>query len=554
MGTRSAFLTCMFFFVLVSFALLLGKTRLNIAHAAICGTGDCHIQGTVYVDGKAKSGEIVNVGGTDYTTNSSGDFLALGLNKGTYAVEYKGTTYHITVGPNCDVDGAPSPPAHCASDNNAYEIDFHVSSPTPTPTPNPTPTPTPTPGPTVTPTPTPSAYSISGSLYVDTNNDQHKDGGEQPYAGGTSTFSITGPTSLSLSTNTGVWSSGTTLPAGTYTVSYTSALPQGYTLTYPLNGPPPSFILSIGPSCSVTANDASCSNGNVVNVDFGITNLHPWYQSFCGDIRVDKGITDLIPANPVCGSVSGAYAVQTQANYCPNNPGVAFTGNSDANFNLGQASVNNWLVGGSLYSEVFKPVLSTVIRTSYAYMTTTASQSGIMPIDLSTICNLSNCTLPANLSHGLYLANGNVNLNSFTFPPNQNYVFLVNGDLTILGNISIPIGSGSTATFSVSGNIMVDKSVGVTATSTQSNLDGFYSSDNSFIVNSSGNCTDQRLNIAGSVVVNAALQGGSFQNNRDFCSQDASCPIVTFTQRPDLLLNTPSFIKHTPHLWQEVAP
>ena len=116
--------------------------------------------------------------------------------------------------------------------------------------------------PTPTPTPVP-LYSISGTVYVDTNGNQHMDNGEQGYSGN-STITITNANNVVVATLTtttnGSYTTGASLPAGTYTVSYTS-LPQGYYMTYPLSGSPPSFTVTLGGNgaCQPTTyNDEVC--------------------------------------------------------------------------------------------------------------------------------------------------------------------------------------------------------------------------------------------------------------------------------------------------------
>lgn len=398
--------------------------------------------------------------------------------------------------------------------------------------------------------------TISGNVFVDANSDGTLNNGETNYTGGTVNVNISGPVSIALSSANGTFTSGQQLTAGTYTVSYTSGVPTGYYLTYPLNGPPPSFTVQIGQGgiCTTNgANGASCTNGSISNLNFGFNNKTPWYQSFCGDVRVNNGITDTIPAAPTCGTTTGAYLIQTSAGVCTN-PGIAFSGTTNPNLGTsgGQASAApyNWTVGTSQYPSLLKT--TNTVHTSYAYLLAKMRQSGITATDLSTKCTLSNCTLPATLPHGLYQASGNVNLQAFTFPAAQDYVFLINGDLTLSGNISIPV--GSTALFSAGGNIYVANTVGSSATTTTSNLDGFYSADKSFVVNSTGVCPDLRLNIAGSVVVNAGLKGGAFTNNRDLCTNNNQCPALSITQRPDFLIHAPSFLKYANHIWQELAP
>jgi hypothetical protein len=406
---------------------------------------------------------------------------------------------------------------------------------------------------------------ISGNIFMDADGNGLYASPDTLYTAN-STITVTNASNVvvqTMNTSNGSYTTGTTLPPGNYTVSYTS-LPTSYYMSYPLNGPPATFSVTVGSSCNTNgANSASCSNGSISNLNFGITNATSWLQSFCGDVRQDTGITNTIPAAPACGTITGAYMMQPDNNVCTNSPGIAFTGNVPANFGQGQASANpsNWVVGGSGSSgtagsaEVFTPATPKVIHTSYAYMNAKARQSGITPVDLSTKCTLTSCPI-TNLSHGIYQTNPatptDVHIAASNLSGNQSYVFLVSGNLYIDG--AVKVAQGSTATFSVAGNIYVNQSIGnASASDLTTDIEGFYSTDKSFIVNSTGSC-DQRLNIAGSVIVNAGLTGGSFQNSRNLCSANASCPSVSFTQRPDMLLNAPTLIGEESHIWQELVP
>lgn len=93
----------------------------------------------------------------------------------------------------------------------------------------------------------PPTYTISGNVFTDTNKNGLIDNGEVNY---------TNPFSLSISPNSGTIitrSDGTytinNLLEGTYTVSYLS-LPSGYYMISPLNGPPPSYTVTVGTSCN----------------------------------------------------------------------------------------------------------------------------------------------------------------------------------------------------------------------------------------------------------------------------------------------------------------
>lgn len=389
----------------------------------------------------------------------------------------------------------------------------------------------------ITCTAAPPTYTITGNVFDDYNKNGLIDNGESNYTGGITLQSSGGKITTAADGTYTI----TGLTAGSYTAFYTS-LPSTYSMTSPLNGPPPSYTVTVGTNCSTNgALGSSCADGNISNLNFGISNVHPWWQVSCLDAR-ESPLVDTLPA--------GASAFITNAS-CINAPGLPFPGNVDGSYGQGQISSTNQSAGGALYPEVYSPNTST-LSTSYTALISKAQSANLSEINLSSVCNLSNCTLPANLSHGIYIANGNVILNPYTFPANQNYVLLIQGNLTINGNINIPV--GSTALFSTTGNIIVSSAVGSAPTVATANLSGWYIAGQSFINNSQGNCNDLRLNIAGAVVVNAQNGGGTLQNNRDLCGNDLNDPTISFTPRADMILNAPLFIKQEQTLSQEVQP
>jgi hypothetical protein len=326
----------------------------------------------------------------------------------------------------------------------------------------------------------------------------------------------------------------------------------------------------------------------VSNLNFGVTNENLWQQSVCLDVRDDSGAyTDPIPDTPSCGGVSGAYNSVTNAD-CTTGAGIIFSCNTAPDFGLGSANANDWQAGGvpAADQECFSGAGFNVIRTSYDYLTTTMRESGITPIDMETVCGaggLSNCTLSHGIAKGVYLADGDVRLNAFTFPVDaahpKGFIFLIHGDLSIEGNIIVP--AGSVAAFSTSGSIYVDKSVGQVVSDPNAvannnpNIEGLYSADANFIVNSYGSglnlCNadgtplDKKLNVVGSIITNAAKAGGSFQNNRDLCVYDLECPPVSFGDGENAnsglalsylltLYADGKFLSHKVFNWQELRP
>ena len=437
-------------------------------------------------------------------------------------------------------------------------------------------TPPPPPPPTATPTPAPSTFTISGYVFIDTNSDGIRQSGESTYSLGTINITSSGGTvSYPLGQSNGYFTvSG--LSTNPYTISYTNPpTASGYYFTEPLNGTSPrSFYVNVGTGCTPGAKitgsknatyDSSC---NIVNLDFGINNLNPWIQSSGSDMRIDSGFTDLIPSGATCGS----YASNLNTS---GTPGIIYSGATDPNFGNGQASQNppyGWSVGDGTNPEKYSPSASGVIKTSYSYIYSLIARNGNALGDIAAYCGsggISNCTLSPIIPNGAYVAKGNLTLNGsgFNFPTNKNYIILVNGDLNVNEKILVP--NGSTAFFTASGNINIAPSIGESSTtlcqaptslnsySSGCDLEGYYSTDKNFIVKGASVCPgspDTRLNVGGSIVVNAALNGGSFENERNLCSQDAECPAFSITERPDFVLNSPLLIMNSRRIYREVAP
>ena len=455
---------------------------------------------------------------------------------------------------------------------------------------------------------TPTYTITSSGVYVDSNKNLVKEALESYYNNSisgtiTSTNGIISNPTITYPGN-GQYSI-TGLTTGSYAITLTS-LPSGYLATYPS---PTSYNITVGGTstgCTYSPNqtpdsryiptpgtpNAACTGGpnpedkQFQNLHFGITNSYAWFQCQNGDCRKDAGYITTIP-NTAPASSKYASIVQTPLS---NTPGLVFSGNSSYDFGAGSASSFGWKVGGSSgqYPETFSPSTVNVIRTSYLSYNGSLTQTGLTPKDLispTDYCNgggLSNCKLSSTLPNGIYKVSGNLTINTgYAFPANSNFVFLVSGDLRIRWDgvsvsRSLLVPNSSTATFSVGGNITIDNNIGQLSSSTACvpssvfginstgcDIEGFFSADKSFTIESLGsqgsNCwtnnKDRRLNIAGAVVVNASLTGsGQFVNNRDMCDDNLLYPAYTFTERPDFYLNAPDFIKKPSNLWQEIAP
>lgn len=175
-----------------------------------------------------------NGSGTKTYATSTSDICSIDSSSGVVTFIIQGT---CIISASIATDGTYQ---QATSSNISFTISSAAPTATPTPTNTPTPTSTPTPTPTSTPTPTNTptptpvpTYTISGTVFIDTNSNGVQDGGENGYHG--ATITVTGGSSTTT-TGSGSYSlSG--LTAGTYIVTVT--VPSGYntTTTNPVNVP-----------------------------------------------------------------------------------------------------------------------------------------------------------------------------------------------------------------------------------------------------------------------------------------------------------------------------
>lgn len=429
--------------------------------------------------------------------------------------------------------------------------------------------------------PVPNTFTVSGSIFVDSDSDKREDNGESNYTAGANSTRTIAAFAVSDSgvvdsspTDTGVSGGGgysLSLPsAGEYKIEYidpssgTTGPPSDYNReTNPADRSiPPTFTVSVGNgNCWINARgqttylDAGCSGGNIAGLNFGISNAaQAWFQSIGGDMRIDDAFTDLIPSGQYASIVSSTLL----------SPGILFTGQSSAQLTSSgsqnaSASTKGWLVTSTPYNPV-----GAGTRSSYEYLSAVLARGGIItkPMwgDATTPCGSAskpNCTLPnpkANNSPadsfpgGVYTASLGLtiqNSTTYQFAANTNYIFLIDGDLEIQGDITVP--TTSTVVFAVSGKIIVDSNV--------KEIDGIYSTDQLFDVSNGSN----QLVVNGSVISNANLQVSAnsiddvFNNDRSMAN-NSTTPSVVFTMRPDFILNLPETLKVPNYVVQEVAP
>lgn len=530
------------------------------------GSGDCgtscnftftpgEIGGHVYIDynhnGAKDGGDTgianvtVSAGGKTDTTDANGYFQINYLNSGTYTVTVTVPTGYGSVTTSKSVTIGP----------NNLNVALYITP----------------------------LYKITGNVFNDTNLDLSYEAGTDSAYTTQSSIKITGPVNKTVSTSTGDYDSGQVLTAGTYTVSYntgTTPLPLGYRFTTPSSwtvtlGDPTGT--QTGYMCDKGASpDAGCTNpqnGSIANLNIGVTNENDWSQNICADGRYNEGYSQLVPDTASCGGTSAPYAIIQDAALCPSNPGVLFSGSTDPNYGAGSgASTTGMVVGNSLFPESYNSRIPNTVATSYSFVTTTLQNLSTSATSLTSICpSLTNCVLSEDTPGGVYTttaADGPVtisvnNADGTTKLGQTNYTFAIGGNLTLASNITLQ--DGYTAVFTSGGDIHVASSVGETDwTSLTPDLEGLFSADKSFILDAAnplgqqclanGQPKEKKLNIKGSVAVNAANGGGTIQNNREGCLQDLSCPAITFSVDPLQLLHAPGTLKPPYTYWQELNP
>jgi hypothetical protein len=421
-----------------------------------------------------------------------------------------------------------------------------------------------------------SGYTIQGNVYYDNNKNRKKDAGESNRTDPIYITPVPGSSPITISTpaGTGTYTIGG-LPTGAYSISY--PVPSGYSAIYPR--PPTYGGIRVGTGCTVNGADANdpntrCVGANIQNLNFGITNSFPWIQATGGDVRLDNGFINYIPAPPPV-----LYAISDNTKGIP---AVVFSGNGTANFCspgpcTNRSSTKQWVADGTAI-----PLYGIQSRSSYAYVNKSVADNKVNPIILdTTICGAggtASCNLGATtLNKGVYKSNGDLTLtgaSTYIFPPGtsgQHYIFLINGNLRISQNILVP--NGSTATFVASGDIIIDKTVrgtngiacvsptSLNDTSTGCNIEGFYSADKNVVIEgngegacSSGGTKDVQVNIAGALVANASRGSYKFFLFRDLCENNLLYPAINVTQRADFLLNAPDIVRYAKYTWKEEQP
>jgi hypothetical protein len=416
-----------------------------------------------------------------------------------------------------------------------------------------------------------SSYTISGSRVRDTDKDgRYTNSTTDPVFGGAS-YTVRFTRNDFYTVDKPSDSNGNytvSLPAGTYSVWYTSGPPSGYSISYPTTS---IHSVNIGPGTSCVdgltegARNAggTCSSGSVQSLNFGFTDHGPWMVSIGANIRTDDGFKNEVPPT-ASGACGGPTIFRGSSSGIP---GILYGGGFEPE--IGSGSLGSFPYGWKVAStnpdhqDIYRPSKG-ALATSYAAVDKKIKEGGYATQAIDGKCSggVSSCTLSLNLmADGIYTSAENLSLNGTNFQnaAGTKFVFLINGDLTIKGDITgleqIDVPQGKSVVFIVSGSIYI----GTSASPLVNRIQGLYSTDKDFVIRGkNNNCSspDGNFEIHGSVVVNAARgdPAGQFKNERTLCDGNAACPVIRIIERPDFLIYAPESIRSSKAIYREVAP
>lgn len=425
-------------------------------------------------------------------------------------------------------------------------------------------------------------WQISGSIFADRDGDRIKDENEAAFTGKpvitiqgrspiNSTISLSQSQNASgnlVLNNDGTFSARRLLP-GEYDVTYTP--PTGVTIspsTYRVtvgDGQPPfgtyqctNAAVSPGVAGVNYCQTIGSVTGNVTNLGFAVSASDPWLRSYGLDMRFGNGITNSVPSSACDGGYASIPSSVSATGFSSSiTPGILIAGDGKPlEFTPGQASAYDWKV-----SDTYVPIKSGNLVTSYTTILANAKKAGITPIELigQSGCPSTTACAPQNLTSGVYKANGNLTLANWTVANGSNYVLLVDGNLTLSGKTQVG-NTDASLVIIVSGDITVANTIGQSSPYScpaynTTDIDGFFSTDQNFIIDSTNDCaTEKTLSIGGGIVINAGYTGGQLDNRRNLCNSNAQYPTFSLRARPDMLLALPDIAKSANQTYQEVAP
>lgn len=418
-------------------------------------------------------------------------------------------------------------------------------------------------------------YSISGGAFIDEDGDEMKDPGENYWNTTPQTFTILEFPSNNIP-NTTLLTRNVNNTDGTF--SFSHMLERTFRIYYnwqaeifqffdvtpsttPGVGTPPYFTLYFDrnpasncflPRIGIPTNP-DCQQSGIVNLNFALRRIaqQAWIHTLGGDVRLDNGFTNIMPDNRNFSANIGSQIKN----------GIIFSDRNSSGVNIGNRGANynpeDWYVRDD-------GIGSASIKISYSNLRQSIIDSGnrIPPaLSCPTSCTLSSRMVSGSNTTTIYEYNGNTRFTNaggtFTVPDNQNYIFLINGDLTIDTDIIIPQNSGSTITFAAARDIFIRPNV--------RRLHGIYSSGRVFKFDTAvtdtvtGLTPDTQIEVQGNIIAGGQFQQRVYGVSRTLTPRESDAgtngtPTIIIRFRPDFVLNLPAIIRTALSKRIEVSP
>jgi hypothetical protein len=237
-----------------------------------------------------------------------------------------------------------------------------------------------------------------------------------------------------------------------------------------------------------------------------------WFQTEEGDTHAQGNIVSNIPS----AAIEPFFSVEGSGGF----PGVVSYHGRRANFGSGDTSTTEWL-----------PQDAFVNLYDFAYFYRKfASPGDNIAVDTVSLGDLSEGVSYAGPDQNLTITGGSVS-------GGQQLMILVDGRVTITGNIDVGENDGSFLGVFASGRIEIAPDV--------VNLEGIYFTEDVIDTCLEDSCSQQ-------LVGEGVFTAFDFSLERDL--PDNIEPAETFVYRPDLVFSAPMDIWRTPQVWQELAP
>ncbi|MBN1263147.1 MAG: hypothetical protein JW991_02200, partial [Candidatus Pacebacteria bacterium] len=257
-------------------------------------------------------------------------------------------------------------------------------------------------------------------------------------------------------------------------------------------------------------------------------NPNPWFQTQSGDVHAGGVIDSDIPITSVPPAL---FSLAEAAPALPvGDEGVVSCGGASADFGTGDVSDRRWLAADGLANLY-----------DYAYF--------YDKLDSPTVDNLGNGSMPISLpappnnTPTVYYSADDLSLTGGNVSEDQSLMLLIDGDLTIDGNIEVAPG----------GFFGVFTSGGIDIRGNVSRIEGIYFAGGPgsvFDTCSTPPCGEDEATVQ--LVAEGVYIASNFDLGRSLPDNDY--PAELFSFRPDLVINAPVFIWRTPQTWQELAP